>query len=65
MPLKPGHGRKTIQGNIKELLHAYKSTGKIGNTKPGSMAHARRIAAAIAYGRSRASLGAYMDGHAC
>ena len=65
MPLQPGHGKKTISGNIKELLHSYKSSGKIGNTKPRSAAHARRIAAAIAYGRSRASLGAWMDGHGC
>jgi hypothetical protein len=65
IPLKPGHAKKTIRGNIKELLHSYKHKGTIGNTTPKSMAHARRIAAAIAYGRSKASLGGYLDGNSC
>jgi hypothetical protein len=53
MPLMKGKGRKTISSNIKELLHSYKTTGKIGNSRPASMAKAKAQAAAIAYNRSR------------
>ena len=53
MPLHGGSSRKTISGNIKELLHKYKKTGKIGTSSPKNMAAARRQAAAIAYGKSR------------
>lgn len=41
--------------NIKELLHSYKESGKIGNTKPRNMKHAKEIASAIAYKKSRDS----------
>ncbi len=47
MPLfkkKKKHG-----ANMKELLRAYKDTGKIGNTKPKHMHHAIRIANAASY----------------
>jgi len=53
MPLKPGKGRKTISSNIKELMRSYKEKGSIGNVKPKSTKHAQRVAAAIAYGKSR------------
>ena len=49
MPLKKGSGKFTISNNIKELIHAYKEKGKIGNTTPKNMKHAREIASAIAY----------------
>lgn len=53
MPLKSGSGAKTRSTNIKELLHAFKSSGRIGNSKPSSMKAAVAQAAAIAYRKSR------------
>lgn len=53
MPLAKGKGRKTVSNNIKEMLHSYKQSGSIGNTKPRNMKHARRIASAAAYRKSR------------
>ncbi len=55
MPLKPGKSQKTISGNIEEMLHSYHEKGKIGNVKPKSEAHARKIAAAAAYNKARES----------
>jgi hypothetical protein len=52
MALKKGKSRKTIGSNIKEMLHTYKQTGKIGNTRPRSMKQATRIAAAAAFGKA-------------
>lgn len=49
MPLKSGTSSKTLGQNIKEMLHAFKATGKIGNSKPGSMKKAQAQAAAAAY----------------
>ena len=53
MPLKSGSNRATISGNIEEMLHSYERTGRIGNTKPRNTAHARLIASAAAYDKSR------------
>jgi hypothetical protein len=53
MPLHQGRSAKVRSSNIAEVLTAYKETGKIGNTKPSSMRHAKRIAAAIAYSKAR------------
>jgi hypothetical protein len=50
MLLKKG---KVIGSNIKEMLHKYKLTGKIGNTRPKSMKQATRIAAAAAFSKAR------------
>lgn len=58
MPLEKGKSNKVVQGNIREMLRSYVSTGQIGNTKPTSMKQARSIAAAAAYsaaGRHRKS----------
>jgi hypothetical protein len=55
MPLKSGSSDKTRSENIGELMHAYKSKGKIGNTTPKSKAKAAQIAAAIAYKKQRES----------
>lgn len=49
MPLKKGKSDKTRSENIAELIRSYKETGKIGNTTPKNMTHAREIASAIAY----------------
>lgn len=53
MPLKSGGSAKTRSTNIRELLHAFKSSGRIGNSKPGSMKQAVKQAAAIAYRKAR------------
>jgi hypothetical protein len=55
MPLKSGKSSKVRDENIEELLRKYKNTGKIGNTKPKSMADARRIAVAISYSKQKKS----------
>ena len=55
MPLKKGKGQKAVSANIKEMMHSYKETGKIGNTTPKNKAHAAKIAAAAAYKKSRGS----------
>ena len=49
MPLKKGTSQATIGSNIGECIRSYKSTGKIGNTSPRNLAHARKICAAAAY----------------
>ena len=53
MPLKSGSSPKTRSTNIRELLHAFKETGRIGNSRPGSMKKAAAQAAAIAYRNAR------------
>lgn len=45
----PIDGRQSHSNIVKELLDEYKSTGKIGNTTPKDVEHARKIANAIAY----------------
>lgn len=56
MPLMAGSSSKTRSTNIKEMLHAFKQSGRIGNTKPGSMKKAMQIAAAAAYRKARETL---------
>ena len=53
MPLKAGSSAKTRSTNIRELLHSFKQSGRIGNSKPGSMKKATAQAAAIAYAKAR------------
>ena len=55
MPLKKGTSQATIGSNIAECMRGYKSTGKIGNTSPRNLAHARKICAAAAYSTARRS----------
>jgi hypothetical protein len=50
MPLKSGKGSRGT--NIKELLHKYKETGKIGASHPKSKRAAQKQAVAIAYRKS-------------
>lgn len=52
MPLKKGTSKKTISKNIGTLVGDFKSTGKIGTSKPASIAKATKQAAAIAYDKA-------------
>ena len=56
MPIKKGSSKKTISNNVKEVFSAYKTSGKIGSSKPSSAAKAQKQAVAIALssaGKSR------------
>ncbi len=55
MPLASGKGKKVIGGNIQEMLHKFKQTGKIGTSHPASMKKAQEQASAIAFETSRKS----------
>lgn len=52
MPLKSGKSKKTISSNIGTLVRDFKDTGKIGTSKPKSVAKATKQAAAIAYDKA-------------
>ena len=56
MPLQKGHSQAVISDNIGEIMRSFEKTGKIGNTKPKSKAHALRIAQAAAYSSARKSV---------
>jgi hypothetical protein len=56
VPLKAGASAKTRSTNIREMLHAFKATGRIGNSKPSSMKKAVKQAAAAAYRKQRETL---------
>lgn len=53
MPLMKGSSQKVISKNIGELVGAYKSTGKIGTSKPVSKKKAIKQSVAIAYDKAR------------
>lgn len=55
MPLKAGKSRKSFVSNIRELMHTFKRTGKIGTSKPASAGKADKQAVAIAYSKQRES----------
>jgi hypothetical protein len=57
MPLQSGKSAATRSTNIRELLHSFKRTGSIGNSKPGNMKKAVAQAAAIAYDKASKSKG--------
>lgn len=48
MPLQKGKSQKVVGKNVKELMHKYKKTGKIGTSKPASKKQAQKQAVAIA-----------------
>lgn len=56
MPLHSGSGPKTVSTNIREMLHSFKQTGRIGNSHPKSMKKAMAQAAAAAYRKARGTL---------
>lgn len=48
-----GKTQKKVSSKIKKVLHDYKKSGKIGTSRPKSMARAKAQAAAIAYKEAR------------
>lgn len=52
MPLKKGKSKKTISKNIEKEMKKYKTTGKVGKSKPSSKKKAAKQAAAIAYSKA-------------
>jgi hypothetical protein len=55
MPLKAGTGAKVRSSNIRELMHSFKRTGRIGTSKPASPAKAVKQAVAISFSKQRES----------
>ena len=49
MPLKGGKSKKIISSNIKELVHSYKESGKLGTSTPKSKKAAIKQSIAIAF----------------
>ena len=45
-----------VSQDIAELVHKFKAKGKIGTRRPRNIAHAQRIASAIAFQRKRKGL---------
>jgi len=56
MPLKAGASKKTFVENIREIMHSFARSGRIGNSKPGSKAKADKQAVAIAYAQKRRTI---------
>jgi len=55
MPLLNGSSDKAFISNVGELMHSYKSKGKIGNSHPKNKKKALRQALAIAFSKKRES----------
>lgn len=49
----PLNKNASVSENIREIVHSYKQTGKIGNSKPRNIKEAIKQAAAIAYSLKR------------
>jgi hypothetical protein len=58
MPLQRGSSRKTVVANIRELMHSFQRSGRIGASKPASNKKANKQAVAIALRQQRDSLAA-------
>lgn len=56
MPLKAGAGKKNLVSNIREIMHSFMKTGRIGTSHPKSKAKAAKQAVAIAYSKQRETL---------
>lgn len=56
MPLKAGSGKRTFVENIREIMHSFARTGRIGNSAPASKATANKQAVAIAYRQRRKTI---------
>lgn len=52
MPLKSGSSQETVGKNVGELMHAYKTKGKIGTSEPISKEKAQKQAVAIALSKA-------------
>jgi len=53
MPLKAGAGKRTFVENIREIMHSFAKSGRIGNSTPASKGKANKQAVAIAYSQQR------------
>lgn len=58
MPLSQGSSKKTVVENIRELMHSFRRTGKIGTSHPKNKGKADKQAVAIALSQQRKSLAA-------
>ena len=56
MPLARGTGKKTFVENIREIMHAFARSGRIGNSAPASKAKASKQAVAIAFAKKRKTI---------
>ncbi len=55
MPLQRGSSRRSFIANIRELMHAWRRTGRIGTSRPASAGKADKQAVAIAFRKQRES----------
>jgi hypothetical protein len=51
MPLKSG--KKNFAANIRDMMHSFRRTGKIGNSTPKTAGKANKQAVAAAYTKLR------------
>lgn len=56
MPLQAGASKQSFVENIRELMHSFSKTGKIGKSAPASPAKANKQAVAIAYAQKRRTI---------
>jgi len=61
MPLKTGKSKEVVLKNVSELMHAYKSKGKIGTSHPKSKKAAQKQAVAIALTKAKESFEEKVD----
>lgn len=52
MPLQKGRSKKAVSNNISEMMHGFKDTGMIGNSKPANTKKAQKQAIAAAMSKS-------------